>query len=383
MAKRSWFSLAGTGLIFMGLLLLRCTGASSGSSATTVSADRTIASYTTATATANNSCYLNTIDTTSCQSARTTLGLSGEWLKFSCNVVLGLVGSDGTTPVTSYSSASYITVTFVDLPDYSSYYYPSSGTYSFTANSLTVGGSYSTLRNTSVTPTYNDPNTIAKQSVTMNIPKTPGSTGTTTMDMGMVGVSINGIAIYDNVAASTDNIFAETGSFDTCQGHPSAENGGTYHYHSEPYSLSYDDNSLIGVMRDGYFIYGRRDHDNSDQSQNWSSTTDNLYKYGGHSGLRPSDAGTTVFHYHATLWSGCYHQNSGSHYYDDGANTCASGQGGTTVNAYFLTGHGNGGVFASTPTWSGTHYGGYPATEQTTNAVRYYYGTPGACTGCN
>src|SRR4051812_39198947 len=56
-------------------------------------------------------------------------------------------------------------------------------------------------------------------------------------------------------------------------GHP--QGTGIYHYHSEPYALSYDDGNFIGVMRDGYAIYGRKDAD---------GTYPTVDMYGGHTG---------------------------------------------------------------------------------------------------
>ena len=46
-----------------------------------------------------------------------------------------------------------------------------------------------------------------------------------------------------------DDIYQEAKTFDRCGGHP--EGTGVYHYHSEPYAISYDDDNFIGVMRDG------------------------------------------------------------------------------------------------------------------------------------
>ena len=199
------------------------------------------------------------------------------------------------------------------------------------------------------------------------------------MPLGPVGVSIDGVPIYSNLASSTDNIYAEAGSFDTCQGHPSAENGGTYHYHSEPYGISYQDTNLIGVMRDGYFIYGRYDY-GSTTDIDVSSTSSNEYIYGGHVGTQPTDNTGSTFHYHATKSVGCYHMSGTSHYSDDGNTTCSLGTGGSLVTAYFVTGHGNGGVFATVPTSTVDGAG----MVKSTAAVRYYYGSAaGSCTGCS
>jgi hypothetical protein len=57
------------------------------------------------------------------------------------------------------------------------------------------------------------------------------------------------------------------------------------------------------------------------------------------------------------------------------ASTCN----GIWVDAWFLTGHGNGGVFSQVPAISGSTN---QAPSQTQAAVRYYYGTPATCTAC-
>jgi len=368
-------------LMFAVIGIVRCSsGSSSSSGGSTTTTTRTVDANTTVstavTTTYGGICNKLTRDTSSCQSARTALGFSGNWLLFSCNVVLGLVDSSGNS-VSSYSSATYVTATITDLPDYTSNYYATSGTYSFTANSATVSGNFSDMYS-AYTTSFPDPSYIAQQSMVAKIPITPDVNQTDTQGFGMVGVALNGVSILDSAAANTDSIFAESGSFDQCQGHPNSQNGGTYHYHTEPYSLSYDDNNVIGIMLDGYWIYGRKDHDGTYPTV---GTSGNVFTYGGHTGSSPYDGTGNAFHYHVTLWTACYDEyHSGgttNSYSDDGASTCTHMSGGVTtgtlVNGYFLTGHGNGGVFRTIPTG---------ATNQTTTAHRYFYGTPGTCTGC-
>ena len=351
------------------------TGISSTTSSRAINANVTLG--TSITTAYGGTCQKITRDVSSCQAARTALGLTGDWLKFSCNVVLGLATSSMTS-TTSYSGATYVTVTFYGLPDHTSNFYPTTGTYSFTANGYTVTGSYNSMYS-AYTTTYANPNSIAQQSFIMYIPINPVSTTHASQAMGPVGVSIDGVPIYNNLAATTDNIFAEAGSFDQCQGHPSGENGGTYHYHSEPYTISYQDSNFIGVMRDGYFVYGRYDYGGSTDID-VSNTSSDAYIYGGHVGTSPTDGTGSRFHYHATKFVGCYHMSGTSHYSDDGNTTCSLGTGGTLVTAYFLTGHGNGGVFQTVP--SSTVDG--PAMVKNTAATRNYYGSvAGTCTGCN
>ncbi len=249
-----------------------------------------LATNTTATTTVTSECTLVTRDVSSCQALRMSQGLGGAWLNFSCRVALTKSGSN-------------VTVGADSQPDYKSNYFSS------------TDACY-----TKYTTTFPDPNSISAQTLSMSIPLSPSTTGQA-MGFGVVGVAINGVEIFDNVAAPGDDIFLEAGSFDPCQGHPAP--GGRYHYHAEPYSISSNDSNLIGVMRDGYFIYGRLDKD---------GTVPTLDTNGGHTSATP-DSTTAVYHYHVNLQTSTAPATVGT-------------------KAWFLT--------------TGT-----------------YKGAPGTCTGCN
>jgi hypothetical protein len=208
-----------------------------------------LADNTSPTATVTNGCTLITRDTSACMAARTAQGLSGEWLEFSCRVTLTVM-------------SDRVQVTADSQPDYPSNYF---------AASDVCYEAYTTQ--------FPDPNLIKAQALALAIPLAPTTTGAT-MGLGAVGVAIDGVAIFDNQAAPGDDIFTEAGSFDRCGGHPAP--GGEYHFHGEPYSISSDDDHLIGVLRDGYFVYGRRDSDGS---------LPTLDAHGGH-------VGPSGYHYH-------------------------------------------------------------------------------------
>lgn len=263
----------------------------------------------TSTAGLSGSCSLLTRDTSSCYTTRIAAGFSATndantWLKFSCRVSLTLSGGN-------------VIIVTDSQPDYKSVYYSSSS------------GCY-----VAQTTTYPDPNTVSAQSMTLTVPYAPTSSAGAAMGMGTVGIAINGVAIFNPIAAGTDNIYDEAGSFDYCQGHP--QNSNLYHYHSEPYAISSNDSNLIGVMRDGYFIYGRKDSDGTTASSSSSMGTW-LTATGGHVGVPPA-GGASIFHYHA-------HTQTGN-------NTA-----GQSRTVFFLSGNGT-----------------------TTSAN--YRGTAGACTGC-
>ncbi len=219
----------------------------------------TLTANTLATATVTNGCALLTRDTSSCAEARRAQGLSGAWLKFSCRVTLTNMPA-GATPFVLAASDS--------RPDYLSNYFP--------ANDPCY---------TPFVPRQMNPNRIAARQTLVRVPTTTNMTATR-QGLGPIGVAVNGVAIFNNQAAPGDDIFREADTFDRCAAHPAPDS--TYHYHSEPYAISSDDANLIGVLKDGYFLYGRRDMD---------GTMPTLDASGGHVGMT-ADYANPVYHYH-------------------------------------------------------------------------------------
>ncbi len=199
-------------------------------------------------------------DTRACEAERKAQGLSGYWLQFSCRVSLSSTTTNGATVVRAEADGQ---------PDYTSFYFSTTH-----ACYETYSGS---IRN---------PNSIATQSYIIDFPVAQDMTSQA-MRGAIVGLALNGVPIFGNFAAPGDDIFTEAKTFDRCGAHP--QNTGAYHYHSEPYALSYDDARFIGVMRDGYPIYGRKDADGS------APTLDSA---GGHTGVTADSPTTPVYHYH-------------------------------------------------------------------------------------
>ena len=210
---------------------------------------------TTPTSTVTNGCTRVERDTSACMAARTAQGLSGAWLAFSCRVTLA-------------KQSDRVQVASDGQPDHPSNYF------------ATTDPCYAPYA-----PAFPDPNHITPQQLHLDVPLAPDTTNTP-MGLGPVGMAVDGVAIFDNQAAPGDDIYTEARSFDRCGGHP--QMSGMYHYHGEPYAISYDDDRLIGVLRDGYFVYGRRDADGS---------LPTLDARGGHVGPTP-DSATPVYHYH-------------------------------------------------------------------------------------
>ncbi|MNK01138.1 hypothetical protein D3C87_189320 [compost metagenome] len=124
----------------------------------------------------------------------------------------------------------------------------------------------------------------------MKVSDTPMGVGIS-MPGGVVGVAVNGAAIYSNAAAPGDSIYDEVATFDRCEGHPDMK--GFYHYHTEPPAITSTDSELIGVMRDGVPVYGIMDMG--------GVTPVGLDAEGGHTGVTPDSGGASVYHYHAHL----------------------------------------------------------------------------------
>jgi hypothetical protein len=221
----------------------------------------TLTANTTETSTVSPSgCPVLTRDTSACEAERKAQGLSGHWLHFSCRVSLSSTTTNGVKVVRAQADGQ---------PDYKSFYFS-------TTNACYEAYSGSTR----------NPNSIAVKSYTLDFPVAQ-DTMSQAMRGAILGLALNGVPIFGNFAAPGDDIYTEARTFDRCGAHP--QNTGTYHYHSEPYALSYDDARFIGVMRDGYPIYGRKDADGS------APTLDAM---GGHTGVTSDSPTTPVYHYH-------------------------------------------------------------------------------------
>jgi hypothetical protein len=201
-------------------------------------------------------CTILARDASACTAERTAAGLSGAWLRFSCRVKLTVLGQ-------------LVTASADGRPDYKSFYFDE-------ANAC-YEAFPSGKRN---------PNRIATESISVDVPLSPGGDGQR-MQTAIVAIALNGVPIYGNFAAPGDDIFQEAATFDRCAGHP--QGTGMYHYHSEPTSITADDDRFIGMMRDGYAIYGRKDSDGSYPA---------LDQDGGHTGATSDSGGAAVYHYH-------------------------------------------------------------------------------------
>ena len=125
-------------------------------------------------------------------------------------------------------------------------------------NALPVGhatGNFPIARSDPAYQIDRNPNTIVEQTLSFTLPLQPTlSASAGCVPMGMIGVALNGVPIFNALdAAGRDAVAHEVQ--DRCHGHP--QERGVYHYHgpSDCLAGSGDNNALLGYALDGFGIY--------------------------------------------------------------------------------------------------------------------------------
>ena len=187
----------------------------------------------------------------------------------------------GATSITF--DGTFVTIKYNALPDHKSAYY-TVGNPLYEAFSGTTFGGGSFMRN---------PNNIASQNITLRIPVNPVVAAThVTTPMGVIGVALNGIPLFNQYAAGGSPLANEVNGFDQYWGHP--QNTGMYHYHVEPLYLTTvraTKSSLLGFLLDGFPVYGPKEENNTDPV--------GLDVYHGHTHATV-DYPAGMYHYHFT-----------------------------------------------------------------------------------
>lgn len=164
------------------------------------------------------------------------------------------------------------------LPPHKSYYYGSAHAL-YAAFDFSRGADY-----------HPNPNTLKEQSLSITVPASPKARGlsidsalvdgnvggSNEYKMGAAGIALDGVALFNPLAAPGDDIEDEKYTFDDYNAHPT--NDGTYHYHTVTKGplelLSYlglassdtpgkADIEVYGVMCDGTVLLGCKELDGS------------------------------------------------------------------------------------------------------------------------
>lgn len=123
---------------------------------------------------------------------------------------------------------------------------------------------------------------------TMTVDATPNLTGNTVATtLNTIGIAVSGVSIF-NDSEGNGPLSSAAASLDWTGAHIGP---GVYHYHLEPIAFTNDDSNLVGILKDGVFLYGRK-----------CSTTGtyptNLDASGGHTSATQYTDGVTEYHYH-------------------------------------------------------------------------------------
>jgi hypothetical protein len=163
---------------------------------------------------------------------------------------------------TAYVSGANYIFKSINLPNHTSFYYCSA----VSGGSCSVANRNATLwAALPGTNTSAGTNVIASQNMQLTIPSTPAlKTGTlsgTQNGLVSIGMTVNGLAMFNNAAAAPDTLATEAATFDGFDGHP--QSSGVFHHHAgvRKVGVSGNDNNdanLIGIALDGYLVYGKK-----------------------------------------------------------------------------------------------------------------------------
>jgi len=135
-----------------------------------------------------------------------------------------------------------------------------------------------------------------EQEFVIKFPVTPTTDDPAVNVPGACGVAVNGVVFYQG-SSSTGSLDDELQTMDNGNGHVS---GGSlqYHYHGSPLYVDDHETSLLGIMLDGYPVYGNKE-ENGDEPTDLDTTGDDP-TYGHTHPTSHFPNGT--FHYHITDW---------------------------------------------------------------------------------
>jgi hypothetical protein len=188
-------------------------------------------------------------------------------------------------------SGTTATITTSDLPDHKSPYW---GTTSPNYEAPHAG-------------MVQNPSLIGTQNLTFTISTAPAvAASSSDTPLGPIGLSVNGVVFFNQYATGRQPLTSEIVSFDRYNGHPNQAN--QYHYHFEPVWITASSRSrLIGVILDGFPVYGPIDRD--------GSTPTNLDSCNGHTSAT-AEFTSGIYHYHTTTAvpyiNGCFKGTSGT-----------------------------------------------------------------------
>lgn len=140
------------------------------------------------------------------------------------------------------------------------------------------------------------PGAIGARSYTVTLPAAPEkASSTSSTGLGAIGIAVTGAPIFNDEEGPNSSLSENVASgFDYAGAHMGPTG---YHYHLEAADvpentvLSYDDEKLVGILQDGFLLYGRKCNSTGDHP------TD-LDESGGHTSTTQHSDGEGFYHYH-------------------------------------------------------------------------------------
>ncbi len=201
------------------------------------------------------------------------------------------------TNVTVTLNGTNITIESNGLPNHTSPYWSNTTTRSATdpmGNTLTTPAA-SANHALFVEPTLTSYENMApgniddfngSYSLTVSANPTLASSSTST-GLGAIGIAVSGSMIYNDEEGPNVPLDNAVGSLDYTAAHTGPQ---SYHYHLEPKAWSDDDNKLIGIIADGFFLYGRK-------CESTGTYPTDLDESGGHTSITQHNS-ESEYHYH-------------------------------------------------------------------------------------
>ena len=125
-------------------------------------------------------------------------------------------------------------------------------------------------------------------SYTLRVPLSPQkASSSSSTGLGSIGFAVSGGMIYNDEEGPNVPLDDAAGSLDYTGAHTGPQ---SYHYHLETKAWSNDDDALIGIIADGFFLYGRKCHSSGDYPTDLDAS-------GGHSSIT-QHSDVAEYHYH-------------------------------------------------------------------------------------
>ncbi|MGJ8693905.1 MAG: YHYH protein [Thalassotalea sp.] len=123
---------------------------------------------------------------------------------------------------------------------------------------------------------------------TLTVANSPSkATTSSATGLGAIGIAVSGSVIYNDEEGPGIPLDGAASSLDFNGAHTGPQ---SFHYHLEPISFSDDDSNLVGVIADGFFLYGRKCNSTGDYPADLDAS-------GGHTAMTQHSI-DAEYHYH-------------------------------------------------------------------------------------